>query len=165
MNEWMNEWMNESVKIFPSTASRNICPVQHMSQNFLSVFQPLSHLRILAIKRSSQWILTSLSLQVNVGDQFLLTWQNNFSLVSKINLNNFVTQLEYDCMFGFHPSLNIAISIISLIFIKTLQNVRTKIILNVITVHPLIYFWTLNETIRSWNGSWNYVFLNIVRIV
>ena len=83
-----------------------------MSENFLGVLESLGHLCIFAIKSGCQRIITSLSFQVDVSYQLLFTWQNDFSLVCKVNLNNFVAESEHYSVFSLHPFLDIAISII-----------------------------------------------------
>ena len=83
-----------------------------MSENFLCVLESFGHFCIFAVKSCCQGIITSLSFQVDVSYKLLFTWQNDFSLVCKVNLNNFVAESEHDGVFSLHPLLDIAISII-----------------------------------------------------
>ena len=101
---------NPSV-IVPHIRLRNVCSVQHVSQYFLCIFQPFSHLCIFAIQCRRKGILTSFSLQVDVGHQFLLTRQYYFCSVSEVHLHYLIAKPEHDGMLCFHPFLHIAKSL------------------------------------------------------
>ena len=90
-----------------------------MGQNLLCVLQSLGHLSILAVQGSCQGILTPLSLQIDIGHQFLLAGKDDLSLVSEVDLDDFVAESEHDGMLGLHPFLDITIpSIRSCIFVE-----------------------------------------------
>jgi len=81
--------------------------VKHIGKNVLGVFESLGHFEVAAFEGSGQGILASVSLLVHVGNESLLRAENNFSLISEVNLNNLVIQSKHNSMLGLEPLFNV----------------------------------------------------------
>lgn len=81
-----------------------------MSENFFCVFESFGHFGVLAVQSSRQWILTSLSFEIDVSNKLLLTGQNDFGLVCEVYLDDFITEPEHNGVFCFHPLLDVDVA-------------------------------------------------------
>ena len=159
-----------SAEVFVSCVGGDVGAVEHVGQNFLCVLQPFGHLCVLAIKGSGKRILASLSFQVDVSHQLLFTWKNNFSLVGKVHLNNFVAESEHDCVLGLHPFLDIAVSAFwGSILVKIDFVVCVKIVPEMLKKShfflELSFSWVLTNLVGGNCVSFvSWLFLNVLKI-
>lgn len=80
-----------------------------MSEDFFSVLKTFGHFSVFAVQSGGERVLAFLSFEVDVGNEFLFTGEDDLRLVSEVYLDNFVAKPKHDGMFSFHPLFDIHI--------------------------------------------------------
>lgn len=73
-----------------------------------TIIVPLSHFNVPGVQGSSKRIFALFALDIDVSHKLLLTREDDFGLISEIDLDDFVAEPEHDCVTSLHPFLDVA---------------------------------------------------------
>lgn len=81
-----------------------------MGQDLFGVFQPLCHFCVFVVEGSCEGVFALFALEVDVGNEFLLTGEDYFGLVCEVYLDYLVTEPEHYGVLRLHPFLDVAVT-------------------------------------------------------